>query len=40
MRYGLKYSGARFLSTEIKITQYPNGIKSPELHSRNFGTPF
>ena len=27
MQYSLNYSGTRFLSTEIKITQFPGGFR-------------
>jgi len=32
MQYSLNYSGARFLSTEIKITQFPGGFRLNFLH--------
>ena len=27
MQYALNYSGTRFLSTEIKITHFPDGLR-------------
>ena len=33
MQYSLNYSGTRFLSTEIKITQFPGGFRLNSLNS-------
>ena len=35
LRYSLNYSGTRFLYTEIKITQFPGGLRLTPRQSLN-----
>ena len=35
LRYSLNYSGTRFLYTEIKITQFPGGLRLNPRQSLN-----